>query len=87
MPTENICQIEAFDVWILLKTYGSKVIVTNTFQLGRLCGDRVDWRVDMGCTNSQVLRRYDELVTNQAAKTKEQTATAKELTLELDRAK
>ena len=38
----------------------------------------------MGRTNSQVSRRYDKLVTKQAAKTKEQAATAKELTLELD---
>ena len=32
MPTENICQIEVFDVWVLLKTYGLKVIARNTFQ-------------------------------------------------------
>ena len=41
----------------------------------------------MGRTNSQVSRRYDELITKKAAKTKEQAATAKELTLELDIAK
>ena len=29
MPTENM---KLFDVWILLKTYGSKVIARNTFQ-------------------------------------------------------
>ena len=44
---------------------------------GRHCGDRADGRVDMGRTNSQVSRRYDELITKQAAKTKEQAATAK----------
>ena len=33
-------------------------------------------------TNSQVSCRYDELIAKQAAKTKEQAATAKELTLE-----
>ena len=54
---------------------------------GRLCGDRADGQVDMGHTNSQVSRRYDELITKQAAKTKDQAATAKELTLELDIAK
>ena len=43
----------------------------------------------MGRNNSQVSRRYDELIAKQAAKTKEQAiaATAKELTLELDIAK
>ena len=41
----------------------------------------------MGRTNSQVSRRYDELIAKQAAKSKEQAATAKELTLELDMAK
>ena len=51
---------------------------------GRLCGDRADWRVDMGRTNSQVSCRYDELIAKQAAKMKEQAATAKELTLKLD---
>ena len=54
---------------------------------GRLCGDRGDWRVDMGRTNSQVSRRYDELIAKQAAKMKEQATTTKELTLELDIAK
>ena len=54
---------------------------------GHLCRDRADWRVDMGRTNSQVSRRYDELITKKAAKTKEQAATAKELMLELDIAK
>ena len=39
----------------------------------------------MGRTNSQASRRYDELIAKQAAKTKEQAATAKELALELDR--
>ena len=38
----------------------------------------------MGRTNSPVSRRYDELIAKQAAKTKEQATTAKELTLELD---
>ena len=38
-------------------------------------------------TNSLVSRKYDELIAKQAAKTKEQAATAKELTLELDIAK
>ena len=37
---------------------------------GRLCGDRADGRVDMGRTNSQVSRRYDELIAKKAAKTK-----------------
>ena len=54
---------------------------------GRLYGDRADWRADMGRTNSQVSRRYDDLIAKQAAKKKEQSATAKELTLELDIAK
>ena len=51
---------------------------------GRHCGDRADWRVDMGRTNSQVSRRYDDRIAKQAVKTKEQAATAKELTLELN---
>ena len=29
MPTDKL---KIFDVWILLKTYGSKVIARNTFQ-------------------------------------------------------
>ena len=53
----------------------------------RLCGDRADGRVDMEHTNSYVSRRYDELIAKEAAKTKEQAATAKELTLELEIAK
>ena len=36
----------------------------------RLCGDRVDGRVDMEHTNSKVSRRYDELIAKKAAKTK-----------------
>ena len=54
---------------------------------GRLCGDRADWRIDMGHINSQVSRTYDELIVKETAKTKEQAATAKELTLDLDIAK
>ena len=45
MPTENM---KAFDVWILLKTYGSKVIASNTFQDAFVA----DGRVDMEHTNS-----------------------------------
>ena len=48
---------------------------------GRLCGDRADRWVDTGHTNSQVSRRYDELIAKQAAKMKELAATANELTL------
>ena len=43
---------------------------------GHLCGDGADRRVDMGCTNSQILRRYVDLIAKQA--------TAQELTLELE---
>ena len=53
----------------------------------RFCGDRADRRVDMEHTKSQVSRRYDELIAKEAAKTKEQAVTAKELTLELEIAK
>ena len=53
----------------------------------RLCGDRADGRVDIEHTKSQVSCRYDELIAKEAAKTKEQAVTAKELTLELEIAK
>ena len=46
---------------------------------GRLCGDRADQRVDMEHT-----LREDDLIAEEAAKTKEQAATAKELTLQLE---
>ena len=58
----------ASDSAYMLKTYGSKVRARNTFQ--DVCCDRADWRVDMGHTNSQVSRRYDELIAKQAAKNK-----------------
>ena len=29
---KNMTNLKVFDVWILLKTYGSKVIARNTFQ-------------------------------------------------------
>ena len=60
---------------------------SEKFLSGRLCGNRADWRVDMGRTNSQVSRRYDKLIVKQAAKMKEQATTAKEVMLELDIAK
>ena len=78
--------LKLFDVWILLQTYGSKVI-NEKYLSRRLCEDRADGRVDMEHTNSQVSRRYDELITKEAAKTKEQAATAIELMLELEIAK
>ena len=46
----------------------------------------VTYNLCMGRTNNQVSRTDNELIAKQAAKTKEQAATARELTLELDMA-
>ena len=82
-----------FDVYNHGKLYYidlEKILITITHFINprrmregrrRLCGDRADGRVDIEYTNSQVSSRYDELISRQAAKTKEQAATAKELTL------
>ena len=71
----------AKNLWI--KSYNEKYIS------GRLCGDRADWQVDMGRTNSQVSHRYDKLIAKQAAKAAAGAShpTAKEPTLELEIAK
>ena len=78
VPIENV----GFAKNVRIESYSEKYLS------GRLCGDRVrvDRRVDMEHTNSQVSRKYDELITKQAAKRKEQAATAKELMLHRARA-
>ena len=60
------------------KTYGSKVIARNTYQ------DVDAFVVETEDTNSWVSCKYDELIAKQAAKMKEQAATARELTLEFE---
>ena len=53
------------------------VSYSEKYLSGCLCVDRVDGRADIGRTNGQVSHKCDELIAKQAARTKEQAATAK----------